>query len=153
MYTCVFVHREIPIASAIMPQVVDRIMAFCNKYDTDTKPDEVKEQVWRLFGCGDMRLGLWAVVKDNKTVVAHLFAQPEPVNVENGPWQYVLIRQAESDKGEDTRAETRVIMDSVEKWTRRLGVQRLVMLTHRRDDVMSRRWGFKYFKALMEKHI
>lgn len=152
-HATVFMHRDFAPACAFLPQAIDRLAAFCVKYDTETKPDEIREQVWRMFGCGDYRLGLWVIVKDSKTVIGHLLAQPEPVSLERGPWQYVLIRQAESDKHENTLAATQAAMASVEEWTRRLGLSRLMLLTHRRDDVMSRKWGFKYYKALMDKVI
>lgn len=152
-YTPVFLHRDIAFASAILPQTIERMMAFCKKYDTDTKPEEIKEQAWRMFGCGDKRLGLWAMVKDMKTVVGHLMAQPEPWGLENGPWQYVLIRQAEIDKYENTLTQTPVVMASIEQWTRSLGLSRIVFLTHRKGALMSRRWGFRHYKVIMEKHI
>lgn len=144
--------RNQPLAWAYFPNAIMNLREFCRKYDTDTKPDELFDQVSRMFASGDLRLGLWVIIKDLR-VVGHLLAQPEPIALTQGPWDYVIVRQAEALPKEDVREEARQVFEDMEKWARSLGVPKLVMLTHRREDSMARRWGWRPYKALMEKRL
>lgn len=143
-----FVTRLDPIAASYMPLVVDRCLKFCRTYDTHTRLEGLYEQLWQMFGWGDIRLGMWIVVQDGK-IVGHLFAQPEPIDGPRENWQYVLIRQAEVDR--KVTIPTRHVMSLVEQWTQGLGLNKLVMLTHRNGAAMARRWGFQQQRILMEK--
>lgn len=148
----VVLRRDQPLSWALMPQLLNRLMRFLDSYDTDTPKQELFEQVSRMFAAGDGRLGVWMIV-DGSKVVGHLLAQPEPVGYEQGPWQYVLIRQAEVDPKVDARALTKQVMALVEGWAQRLGTTKIYMLTHRNDAAMARRWGFTFFKHLMAKPV
>ena len=136
----------------IMPFALDRIQRFCGTYDTDSDPKELSEQVARLFSAGDCRLGLWVIIRDSK-VVAHMLAQPEPILTERGPWSYLLIRQAEADKGIDLRQDSKLALESLKQWSKSLGLNRIVMVTHRNEAPMLRRWGFQPFKSIMDMRI
>ena len=140
-------------ASAIfMPQVVERLKRFCVAYDTDTTPAEIEDHAWRLFGAGDVRLGLWFITR-GPTVVGHLLAQPEPLLNERGPWSYVLIRQAEYDRKIDLRKECRIVHASVMDWTKALGAKQTTMITHRNPKAMARLYKYSYYKTVMIRPV
>ena len=147
-----FMDRRNAITSAYMPQAIGRVIRFCERFDTDTKGPDLAHQLWMLYGSGDRRLGLWIVVKDF-VVIGHLLAHPEPIERPGGPWDYVLIRQAEADPKIDTRAESVIVFDAVKTWATGLGVPRLRMLTHRKADLMAKRWGFVEYKTLMQREL
>jgi hypothetical protein len=148
-----FMRRDQALCWAYMPQVLQRVTSFLDRYDTDTPKHELWEQVSRMFAAGDRRLGLWIIADPNFNVVAHMLAQPEPVDKFDGPWSYVLIRQTEVDPRIDVRAESREVFAAVQQWTKSLGVNRMLMLTHRDSAAMARRWGWSEYKTLMEKDI
>ena len=148
----IFCRRDYPISAAYMPYAIDRLMRFCTTYDTDTVPAELAEQAWRLYGAGDPRLGLWIGVEGGH-VFGHLLAQPEPFDRPQGPWQYVLIRQAEVDQHVNAISAAKTCFKQCEAWARSFGVTRLVMLTHRNEESMTRKWGFQRYKVIMEKKI
>lgn len=143
--------RDNPITAAFLPYAAVRCGRFCELFDTDTRPLDIMEQIWRMYAAGDTRLGLWIIVHEDQ-IIGHTMAQPEPIDA-IGKWSYVLIRQAQVDEHFDTRALVRQSMYEVEEWTKGLGVNRLVMLTHRNAETMSRRWGFRNVKTLMEKNL
>ena len=140
------VHRDDPNVWAWMPSILDRIHAFCVKYDTETSPDDAVNIVRTWFSLNDPRLGLWGGVVDDR-LVAHIFATPEPSS--SDVWRYILIRQAEIDEGIDAREESPVAMNWIKDWATSLGLKKIEMLTHRSAEAMSRRWGFTPYKSLM----
>lgn len=146
----IFVHREVPAAWAWMPYVLQRIHNFCEKYDTETAPDDAVALVRAWFAAGDPHLGLWIAVRDG-ILVGHIFATPEPIGAAR--LRYVLVRQAEVDAGIDLREEAKVVFANIEDWTRRLGLSKMIMVTHRDADAMARRWGWRQYKAMMYKEI
>ena len=148
MAELLFARRDNPETVLYLPQLIHRIQQFCIDYDTDSKPAVMADQVWRLFGSGDRRLGLWFIREENK-VIGHLLAHPEPLDHEFGPWEYGLIRQAKVDKGKDVRDLTIKCMESVAEWGRLMKMPKLTMLTHRNESAMLRRFGWQPYKALM----
>lgn len=150
MHFIVRIERENPEAWALMPQLFDRIALFCEKYDPETLTTDLVDLVRVWFMSGDRRLGLWVTV-DDSTIVGHLLATPEPFTVEQ--WRYMLIRQAEIDKGYDLREEADQIFNACLTWSKSIGLKRVVMVTHRSQDAMSRAWGFQRYKAIMSREI
>lgn len=134
-----------------MPTVFARVSEFCRKFDTETAPQDAVDLIRVWFTTGDRRLGLWILTEDNSRAVAHLFATPEPIGLES--WKYTLIRQAEADCGIDTTRETKLVFEAVKAWTRSLGLDQIMMLTHRDERAMTRRWGFMPYKALMKLNL
>jgi hypothetical protein len=147
----VFMNRAVPVCWALMPQAIERLSTFLDQYDRETKKLPFLEQIMRMFAAGDVRLGLWVLI-DGSKVIGHLLAQPEPLSLETGPWEYVLIHQAEADAGIEVRQHTKQIFAEMEQWSLRLGVNRLYMMTHR-DEAMARRWGFRVHKTMMVRYL
>jgi len=144
----IYMHREVPLAWAWMPYVLHRVGVFCTKMDTETLPHEAQDLVRLWFMMGDYRLGLWIAVKEQRELVGHMLATPEPIEIPQH--RYVLIRQVEADKGTDLRKTAEQGFVLVKQWTKSLGLSRLVMVTHRSSQAMARRWGFTPHKTLMK---
>ena len=150
MGTIIRVQRDSPISWAWVPFVLARIARFCEKYDTETEPLEMVELVRNLFSTGDPRLGLWILVADHQ-IIGHILCMPEPFGANH--WKYVLVREAEIDPDIDVRKEAEEAFEQIKTWTRSLGLSRIMMLTHRREDSMARRWSFKPYKAVMQLQL
>jgi len=133
-----------------MPQILDRLAKFCMELDTETEPWEPVELVRTWFTTGEPRLALWIVVNEQH-VCGHLWATPEPLGVDKV--KYVLIRQASIDKGVNIRYSSKEVFDSLKQWSKSIGINRIVMLTHRNWKLMQRRWGFVPRKVLMDLHF
>lgn len=127
--------------------LLDRIGRFCVEMDTETPPREAVEMVAAWFSTGNQGLGLWAVIDPAFAIRAHLLATPEPAA--GGPYRYVLVRQAKADTGVDTREATEAVFDQVKAWARMLGAPRILMVTHRDERAMGKKYGFQSYKALM----
>lgn len=134
-----------------MPQVFDRIALFCETYDPETLTTDIVDLVRVWFMSGDRRLGLWLTVSPEQQIIGHLLATPEPFNFDH--WRYMLIRQAEVDRGYALKEEASSIFNACMDWSKSLGLKRLVMVTHRSQDAMSRAWGFERYKAIMNREI
>lgn len=144
------IQRDDPLAWAWFPFVLARIAKFCTMYDTETEPLEMVDLVRGLFSNGDPRLFLSICIADHQ-VIGHILAMPEPFGSEH--WKYMLIRQAEVDAGVDVRNETKQAFNEVVEWTRKHGLRKIMMLTHRREDSMAKRWGFIPYKAVMQMKL
>lgn len=147
----VLVRRDNAKAWAVMPFVLGRLALFCSTYDADTLPEESVEAVRAMFTTGDHRMRLWAGVADDGKVVAHLYATLEPFGAETS--RYVLIRQAEIDRGVDGGDASRRAFSDVVEWARASGVKRMLALTHRNVEPMYRRWGFEPYKMMLVKDL
>lgn len=140
--------RDDPIACGLMPGTIQRLTAFCQRFDLDTDPGDLAEFCWRLFGAGDPRLGLWVAASADWTLRGHTLAMPEPFETR---WKYTLIRQAEVDEKVNARAETHAVMQAVIAWTRdELHLDRIRLVTHRNMAAMARRWGATPYRHIME---
>lgn len=140
------IQRDVPLSWGLMPQLLDRIYNFCIRYDADTPPQDARDAVRNWFSNGDAKLGLWAVYDETYHVRAHIWANPEPLAQE--AWKYVLIRQVEAEGV--TKLLSRQIFSEVTHWTKSIGLDRIVILTHRSAEAMARRWGFRVYKTLMD---
>ena len=145
-----FAHRDVTVSTAYMPILTQRIHDFCAAFDTDTSGPELVEFIWKLYATRDLRLGLWYITSETGLVVGHLLAEPEPFE---GQCKYVLVRQAQADKGHDTRRETKAVWGFVERWARDLGAKQITIVTHKDESAMARRWGFTYYKHIMRKAL
>lgn len=143
-------HRDTPMCWNFIPQILDRVYRFCENMDTETYPHDAVDLVRGWFTFADPRLGLW-IVHNDQYIVGHLLATPEPWNADK--WKYCLIRQAEIDQGVDLRHECAPIFSQVEAWTKGMGLSKIIILTHRNEDAMARKWKFRPYKALMVKEI
>lgn len=148
MIEIIHMHREVPLAWAWMPYVLHRVGAFCNTMDTETLPQEAQDLVRLWFMMGDYRLGLWIAVKDQRELVGHMLATPEPIEIPQH--RYVLLRQAQLERKVDFGDIPKQGFDLLAQWTRSLGLERVVMVTHRSSRAMARRWGFTSHKTLMK---
>jgi hypothetical protein len=144
--------RNNPVTAAFMPYVVARAMRFCTEFETETNPVSLGNHLWSFYASGDPRLGLWVVVTEF-TIVAHVLAQPEPMSLDPNERSYILIRQAQVNPKVDARKHMEHIMHEIETWAETFGITRLMMCTHRKASVFSRRWGFREHKIIMEKNI
>jgi len=140
-------HRDEPKSWTVMPLLLDRIRDFCLRMDTDTEPEEAASCIRAWFIMGDPKLGLWISTEDSK-IIGHLWATPEPIGAEQ--WKYVLIRQAEVDRGYNTMPITEQAFQQVIDWTKSIGLKKVRMITHRNWRSMRRRWGFEPFKIMMD---
>lgn len=145
------IERDNELAWAWLPSVLRRVHAFCIKMDTETLPQEAEDLVRAWFCIGDKRMCLYVILDQVKGLVGHMFATVEPAHLDH--WRYVLIRQAEVDKKIDVRAETRQISAHLDDWARSFGLDRIVMLTHRNEQVVAKRWGYVPYKTLMYRTI
>jgi len=144
-------HRDEILAWLWMPWMLNRIAKFCVDMDLDTSVPELLDMIRMLFASGDSRLVLYGVAKDGG-LVGHLLALPEPVNAAP-PWDYLLIRQAQTDPKVDVRGEARQVMEAVKTWAKAMKVRRIVMLTPRNHRAMARKWGFVFYKTLMKLDV
>lgn len=149
--TVMLMERGNPVAWQLMPQILARVAGFCQKFDTETLPEEAVEIVRTWFAGGDLRLGLWVVYDGGRVIRGHLFATPEPTWSDRP--RYVLVRQAEVDGGVDARPESKQVFEAVVAWAKLLGVKTINVLTHRSEVVYMRKWGFEPYKSLMRKEI
>lgn len=151
VFDIIRISREDPRAWAWMPLVFQRMGRFATEYDTGSLPEEVVELVRYWFMTGDQRLGLWIVTKDEVQLVGHMWATMEPIDVQVS--RYLLVRQAEVNRGVDIRWETKQAFDQLKEWGEKAGLTRIVMATHRRGALMARRWGFKEHKVVMRLEL
>lgn len=131
-----------------MPYMLERVGRFCEEVETETPKQDALDLVRYWFGSGDPRLGLWAVLNEPGQVVAHLLAVPEIVGDQV---RSVLIRQAAIDRGVDIGTVSQQVFAEVEQWARSIGAPKLLMVTHRDEQAMARKWGFSAGKSLMTK--
>lgn len=142
-----------PVCWWVAPYLFHRIWNFTEKYDPEGLPGETADMARVWFTTGDPRLGLWGVVDSDKGLVAHLFANPEPLSSDPKLWKFILVRQAEVNDGIDIRPECEEVFRQLEEWTKALGLKKVMMLTHRNTRAMARRWGFKEYKTLCVKEL
>lgn len=150
-YDLIRMHRDDIRAWTWMPLVLYRIGRFCQTYDVETLPQEAVDWVRYWFCMGEQKLGLWIVVKDDIQLVGHMWVTPEPQGTDTP--RYMLVRQAEVDKGVDIRPETKAAFEQMRQWGAGMGLTRVVMATHRKQAVMARRWGFTPFKVVMRMDL
>lgn len=145
------IHRLDPNDSyswALMPQVLWRVYTFCQEIDTETEPIEVVDLVKGWFFLGDPReMAIWLFLRDTQ-VVGHLLITSEPFR--QAKLRYTLIRQAKVDVGIAATEEAKQVFEQVKEWTKSLGLNKILMLTHRNDAAMMRKWKFEPHKALMK---
>lgn len=134
-----------------MPALLDRVSRFCLTLDTETLPHEATDLIRGMFCTGDWRLGVWVTVQDNVNLVGHLWVTPEPLMSDK--CRYLLVRQAEASKGINIGDMTKTIWNEVEAWGKSMGIDHVIMVTHRPAKVFARRWGFVEKKVLMRKEI
>lgn len=146
-YDLIRLHRDDIRAWAWMPLVLHRIGRFCETFDVETLPTEATDWVRYWFCIGEPKLGFWIVVKDDIQLVGHMWVTPEPQGTETP--RYLLVRQAEVDKGIDVRFETKQAFEQMGEWGQSMGITRVVMATHRNHMAMARRWGFTPHKVVM----
>ena len=151
MIETIRLQRDSAVAWAWMPLALDRIQRFCVEFDTDSLPWEMVEMVRVWFSMGDPRLGLWIAVREGQHLVGHILAHPEPAGASQ--WRYCLIRQAWVDPGVDLRREATGVFQAVDAWARSLGLGELLIVTHRNQAAMARRWGFSADKVLMRRRV
>ena len=142
-----------PYCWQVAPFIFWRMWNFTERYDTEGTPEETSGLARTWFTTGDKRLGLWAIVDSEAGLVGHLFANPEPIVTDPRQWRYVLVRQAEANDNIDIRHESKEVFKQVEEWTRSLGLNTLLILTHKSSEAMSRRWGFHEYKSLLKKEL
>lgn len=141
------VDRDDPISWAWMPHLLNRIGKFCDTYETEMTANEAIDLVRTWFAIGDKRMGVWICLHEEKGLIGHLFATTEPIG--HTEYSYVLIRQAEIDKGVTLRKEALEAFRQVKEWTKALSLDRLVIVTHRSHLAMARKWGFSFAKSVM----
>lgn len=150
VFDLISIHRDDPRAWAWMPLILQRIGKFCEDFDVETLPSEAQEWVRYWFVSGDPRLGFWIVVRDDIQLVGHMWATPEPMG--DHP-RYVLVRQAQVNKGVDIRWETEMAFQAMRSWGEKMGLTKIIMATHRNQEAMARRWGFRPFKSVMKLEL
>ena len=148
-YRILDVHRDVPEAWRWMPDLLTRIRNFCVATDPETDPREAEDFVRGAFCVGDLRQRVWLALGDG--IVGHLWATVEPYHAQ--AYRHVLIRQAEIDERINLGEFPTQVFAEVEKWTKGLGLERLLMLTHRNPGAMERAWGFQKYKSVMVKAL
>lgn len=143
-------HRDNPLSWGFVPYTLERIAAFCTKYDTDSTSNDAVDAVRAWFTSGDKRLGLWIAYDIHSfEILGHVWANPEPFHADH--WKYMLIRQVDAEGV--TKPFARQIFNELKDWTKSIGLSRIVILTHRSARAMTKRWGFKLYKSLMDISI
>lgn len=131
-----------------MPYLIERAYKFCEDTDGETEPYELADLLRAWFMVGDAtKIGIWAILVDGE-IKAHLIATTEPFGMPQ--LRYVLIRQAQVDKGIDIRKECKEVFRRVGLWTQSMGMSKVLMITHRNEQAMMRAWGFQPYKSLMK---
>lgn len=97
----VFVHSTNASSRVYLKQVTDRVVDFCNKFDSDADPNVLFEAVTRSFYDPSPSLLLLAAVNDAGCVVAHLIGSME----EYFGSRYVNVLQFWKDSGVTLPAE------------------------------------------------
>lgn len=130
------------------PILLGRIYRFAQATDGETDPLELVDVVKRWFTFGNYtQASAWGMIDDSGKLVAHLFATTEPFGAD--ALKHVLIRQAEVDNNIDIMKECEEVFEQIKAWTCGLGLSKIIMLTHRSETAMARRWGFQTYKSLM----
>ena len=140
-------HKDNDLAWGWIPHMVRRVSKFCETYDTETLPHEAEDLIRAWFFTGDIRLGLWGVIHKDLGLVAHIFGTAEPSHLQT--FRHTLVRQAEADSRIDIRKESEEVFQEFALWTRSLGLDKILALTHRNTEAMFRRWSFEPYKMLM----
>ena len=116
----VVAHKASALAWAMMPQLRQRVVAFCRQYGNDADPGEVLRFVDVMFTADDPQGLLIGVYDDYGAVKAHLLA----VLCDWFGTRYVLVMQYEIDKGFALgRDWLKEMFSRVEEWARKAGAK------------------------------
>lgn len=153
MNRVVRIHRSNTDSWKVMPYLLTRMANFTQTYDPEGLPEETVDLARGWFTTGDMRLGLWVVIDNTDSIIGHLFVTPEPLGLELGQFRFGLVRQALVDAGVDLRKEAREAFEQALSWLSSLGLNTVMMLSHRSDRAFARSWGFEPYKQLFIRPI
>lgn len=127
--------------TGIMRQFLDRIKAFCIKYETDNVPDAFIDQLLQLYSKFDDRLFAIGYMKDGK-MVGHMLAFLE----HQTGIDFVMIFQAEADY---PFGGSELVMNALKVWGKAKGASYIAMLTTRPEG-MFKKFGFKVHRYFMK---
>jgi len=150
-YQILRIHKDDPRSWGLMPWLFARIYKFSDTHDSTWTPNEMCTLVQNAFVWNSPFLGLWAAVNDDGMIGGHLLATAEPWGQDQ--LRYVLIRQAEVDRRLDVGDCVHQAFGLCETWAQSLGLNKIMMVTHRNPKAFRRAWGFTQTKVVMEKNL
>jgi uncharacterized protein YuzE len=133
---------------ALMPKLLKRIKAFCEKYDTETDPAYLIPQVSQMFAVDSPSMGLWCATNGNGKMIGHTLVTVETYCDK----PYLLVMQAEVENNFPTKF-TKQVLDEVIKWGKAKNINRIHITTERIPEAFTRKYKFKKRKTILIKEI
>lgn len=134
-----------------IPLVCDRIRAFCKRYDTDSDPEDLCEQLQRHFTAPISYVTCMVALQDLR-LVGHLLVRIEVW----GKKTVANILQFEVDAGVSIPRGALVrALDEMEGWASRSGAQEMHLdaINPRVERAFRTFYGFEWYRTRMRKEI
>ena len=146
-YRIIELKRDDPESVSLLLPFVDRCVAFCEKYRTDTLPDMVRNLVFTAFHAKREDWKLLAAVDDSGKIVAHSIADIKQYGVLGN---VVYIIQIEKDvDAEDVMSGGFKIL---KEWAAKYKIKHILnmALTEAHARLYEKEFGFTIYRWLMK---
>ena len=135
------VHSGIPSSQKYFRPVLDRIVKFCEQFETEADVDELFEHIIRNHISPEPTALIFVDVDENDEIKAHMLANIESYfNSRN-----VTITQYWKDKGHSIpKRDIEMVLDNLRSWGKNNGATKLRIFA--RNEAVSRvlsRYGFR----------
>ena len=147
----VILHKDDPLAWALMPHVLARIERFCDKHQTDLDGKELARIVQYNFVQDDPLMICATAYEKGKGVFAHALACIDDITGN----RFLTIMQMETDKPFGCRDDVNEVLNRLRIWglNHMAGEARIVTRTPAQVRVFERYYGFKQHRVMMSKSL
>lgn len=146
-YRVVEVHRDNPESLALLMPLVDRCMAFSEKYRSDTLPDMLRNLLFSAYQAKSDQWKLLVALDEDGQIVAHAIADIEPYGLLGNVVFIIQIQKDVNSPG---------IMDKgweiLRDWARKYGVKHILnmALSEAHARLYQKEYGFKPYRFLLK---